>query len=135
MPSSVIRQSNPKHGATLTSVLIAVVVIAALYFGREVLVPIALAVLLSFVLAPLVRLLQAWFVPRILAVVGVTLLAVVVALGLAALMVAQVNQLASELPRYESTLREKIQSLRGVLGGDRDTRTRLRNVAWTAKGN
>ena len=101
----------------MTSVLIAVVVIAALYFGREVLVPIALAVLLSFVLAPLVRVLQAWFVPRILAVVGVTLLAVVIALGLAALMVTQVNQLASELPRYESTLREKIQSLRGVLAG------------------
>ena len=48
---------------------------------------------------------------------GVTLLALVVALGLAALMVGQVNQLASELPRYESTLREKVQSLRGYLAG------------------
>ena len=117
MSSVTIRPSNPIPGATLTSVLLAVVVITALYFGREVLVPIALAVLLSFVLAPLVRFLQAWFVPRILAVVGVTLLALVVALGLAALMVAQVNQLASELPRYEFTLREKIHSLRGVLAG------------------
>ena len=117
MPGATSRQSNPIHGATLTSVLLAVVVIAVLYFGREVLVPIALAILLSFVLAPLVRLLQAWFVPRILAVMGVTLLALVVALGLAALMVGQVNQLASELPRYESTLREKIQSLRGFLAG------------------
>jgi predicted PurR-regulated permease PerM len=34
--------------------------VAALYFGREVLVPIALALLLSFVLAPLVRRLQSW---------------------------------------------------------------------------
>ena len=117
MSSVTIRPSNPIPGATLTSVLLAVIVIAALYFGREVLVPIALAVLLSFVLAPLVRFLQAWFVPRVIAVVGVTLLALVVALGLAALMVAQVNQLASELPRYESTLREKIHSLRGVLAG------------------
>ena len=97
--------------------LLAVIVVAALYFGREVLVPIALAVLLSFVLAPFVRLLQLWYVPRIVAVVGVTLLALVVALGLAALMVAQVNQLASELPRYKSTLREKIQNLRGVVAG------------------
>ena len=117
MSSAISRQSDPIHGATLTSVLLAVVVIAVLYFGREVLVPIALAVLLSFVLAPLVRFLQAWFVPRILAVMGVTLLALVVALGLAALMVGQVNQLASELPRYETTLREKVHSLRGYLVG------------------
>ena len=61
--------------------------------------------------------LQAWFVPRVLAVVGVTVFALMVALGLAALMVAQVNQLASELPRYEFTLREKVHSLRGVLAG------------------
>ena len=86
------QQSVP--GTTLTTVLLAVVVVAALYFGREVLVPIALAVLLSFVLAPLVRFLQGWYVPRIVAVFGVTLLALVIVLGLAALMVAQVNQLA-----------------------------------------
>ena len=109
------QQSVP--GATLTTVLLAVVVVAALYFGREVLVPIALAVLLSFVLAPFVSFLQGWYVPRIVAVLGVTLLALVIVLGLAALMVAQVNQLAGELPRYETTLREKIQSLRGVMAG------------------
>ena len=109
------QQSVP--GATLTTVLLAVVVVAALYFGREVLVPIALAVLLSFVLAPFVSFLQGWYVPRIVAVFGVTLLALVIVLGLAALMVAQVNQLAGELPRYETTLREKIQSLRGVMAG------------------
>jgi predicted PurR-regulated permease PerM len=38
--------------------LIGATVVAALYFGREVLLPVALAVLMSFVLAPLVRLLQ-----------------------------------------------------------------------------
>ena len=37
--------------------------------------------------------------------------------GLGALMVSQVNQLARDLPRYQSTLGDKIQSLRGVLGG------------------
>src|SRR6516164_3065892 len=55
-------------GSALVTVLLAVVVVSALYFGREVLVPIALAILLSFVLAPLVRLLQACYVPRVLAV-------------------------------------------------------------------
>ncbi len=56
-------QGAQSSGATLTVVLLGVIVVAALYFGREVLVPIALAVLLSFVLAPLVRLLQGWLVP------------------------------------------------------------------------
>jgi len=72
---------------------------------------------LSFVLAPLVLLLQYMFVPRILSVITVTIIALAVALGLAAIMVAQVNQLAGELPRYETTLRDKVQSFKGILAG------------------
>src|ERR1044072_1718181 len=55
--------------------LLAVIIIATLYFGREVFVPISLAILLSFVLAPLVGLLQRMRVPRGLSVVGVVILA------------------------------------------------------------
>jgi predicted PurR-regulated permease PerM len=100
--------------SSLTTVLMAVVVVSALYFGREVLVPIALAVLMSFVLAPLVRLLQRWFVPRIVAVAIVVLIAFGAVFSLGSLMVSQVNQLAGDLPRYQSTLREKIPSLRAA---------------------
>jgi hypothetical protein len=59
----------------IASAVIAAIIIGALYFGREVFVPIALAILLSFVLAPLVRLLQRWRVPRALSVIGVALVA------------------------------------------------------------
>ena len=104
----------PVPGTALTTVLLAVVVVVALYFGREVLVPIALAVLMSFVLAPPVRRLQAWYVPRILAVILVVLLAFAAIFSLGGLMVSQVNQLATDLPQYQSTLREKIKSLRGA---------------------
>jgi predicted PurR-regulated permease PerM len=97
--------------------LIAVIVVAALYFGREVLVPIALAMLMSFVLAPPVRLLQNIYVPRTLAVIVVVLVAFGAVFGLAALMVSQVNELARELPSYQTTLREKIQGLRGASTG------------------
>jgi predicted PurR-regulated permease PerM len=97
--------------------LFTVAIISALYFGREVLVPIALALLLSFALAPLVRILQAGRVPRTLAVILVVLAAFAGIFSLGALMVSQVNQLASELPRYQSTLRDKIQSLRGAAAG------------------
>jgi predicted PurR-regulated permease PerM len=107
----------PVPGSALTTVLLAVVVVVALYFGREVLVPIALAVLMSFVLAPPVRRLQDWYVPRILAVLLVVLVAFAAIFSLGGLMVSQVNRLATDLPRYQATLREKIESLRGAAAG------------------
>ncbi|WP_425493268.1 AI-2E family transporter [Microvirga zambiensis] len=92
-------------------------IIAALYVGREVFVPVALAILLSFVLAPLIRLLQKAHVPRALAVVGVVLVAFAGITALATVMATQVTQLAGDLPRYQATMREKVQSLRGSAAG------------------
>jgi predicted PurR-regulated permease PerM len=114
LPSVRPSRSIPVSGATLTSVLLGVIVVAALYFGRDVLVPIALAILLSFVLSPLVGLLKRIYVPRGIAVAIVALAAFAAIFGLGALMVSQVNELAGDLPRYQSTLREKIQALRGA---------------------
>ena len=75
------RVGFPIAGSALTTVLLLVVVIGALYFAREVLVPIALALLLSFVLAPLVRSLRNWYVPRSIAVIISVLIAFAVILG------------------------------------------------------
>jgi predicted PurR-regulated permease PerM len=91
--------------------LIGALVVAALYFTREILVPIALAVLLSFVLSPLVRALQRMKLPRSIAVLGAVSLAMAIALSLAAMVMIEVNQLANDLPRYQSTLGEKIHNL------------------------
>ncbi len=111
------RIAFPAAGSTVSTVLLAVVVIAALYFAREVLVPISLAILLSFVLAPLVRLLRSWYAPRVIAVGFAILIAFAGIFSLGALMVSQVNQLAGDLPGYQSTLHAKIQSLRGAAAG------------------
>jgi predicted PurR-regulated permease PerM len=102
------------QGSALTAVIFGAVIIACLYFGREVLMPIALAVLMSFLLAPPVRLLQGWRVPRVLAVIVVVVVAFAAIFSLGGLMVGEVNELASDLPRYQLTLHEKIQSLRGA---------------------
>jgi predicted PurR-regulated permease PerM len=112
-----LSKSNPISGSTLTSVVLGVVVVAALYFGREVLVPIALAILLSFVLSPLVRILRSWYFPRGVAVLLVVFVAFVAIFALGTLMVSQVNELASDLPRYQYTLQEKIDTLRGGIYG------------------
>jgi predicted PurR-regulated permease PerM len=109
--------SAPVPSASLTSLLFVVVIVGCVYVGREVLVPMALAVLLSFALAPPVELLQRWHVPRSVAVIAVVLFAFAGVFSLGGLMISQVNQLASELPRYQSTLQQKIQSLRGVAAG------------------
>jgi predicted PurR-regulated permease PerM len=93
------------------SVLIAIIV-ATLHFGREIFVPIALAVLLSFVLAPLVALLQAARVPRGFAVVGVVIIAFSMIFMLGGLLASQITQLADDIPRYQSTISAKIQSFR-----------------------
>ena len=105
-------------GPILTTVLLSVIVVAALYIGRDVFMPIAVAVLLSFMLAPVVRFLRRWYVPRIAAVMVVGVLALATLCGLGVLIAVQVTQLASDLPRYQTTLRQKIQSLRGVAAGD-----------------
>jgi predicted PurR-regulated permease PerM len=97
--------------------LIAVIVVATLYFAREVLLPIALACILSFMLAPPVRTLQNNKVPRGLAVAAVVLLAFFVIFMLGSIMAHQVSHLAKDLPRYESTISAKIERLQGVGGG------------------
>ena len=111
--SSQLSRYDPQ-GSALAAVVLGGVLIACLYFGREVLVPIALAVLMSFLLAPPVRLLQGWGAPRGLAIVVVVVVAFAAIFSLGGLMVAEVNQLATDLPRYQSTLSQKIQSLRGA---------------------
>lgn len=88
-----------------------------LYFGREIIIPIALAILLSFVLAPLVGLLQRVRVPRGLSVVSVVIIAFAFLFAMGSLLATQLAQLAEDLPRYQSTISEKIQSLRETTAG------------------
>jgi len=109
--------SAPVQAASFTTLLFVVVIVACVYIGREVLVPVALAILMSFVLAPLVDFLERYYVPRSVAVIVVVLFAFAGVFSLGGLMISQVDQLASDLPGYQSTLREKIQSLRGIAAG------------------
>lgn len=103
-------------GLAFNNFLIVAITVAVLYFAREILVPIALAGLLSFVLAPLVRLLQRCRLPRSLAVVLAVAGAVTVVACLGTMVMVQVNQLARDLPRYQTTLGDKIHNLRDAVG-------------------
>jgi predicted PurR-regulated permease PerM len=95
----------------------AALVVTALYVGRAVFIPIAIAILLSFVLAPLVRLLRRWRVPRVPSVGLVVLLAVAILGGLGTIVAQQFADLTKELPNYETTISRKIASLKQLAGG------------------
>ncbi|MGA0597063.1 AI-2E family transporter [Enterovirga sp. CN4-39] len=97
--------------------LVALGVVAALYFGREVFIPIAGAILLSFVLASPVRLLQDWGMGRRSSVAIVVVLAFAALLSVAAVLVSQLTQLAGDLPRYQWTIRDKITAFKDTAGG------------------
>src|SRR5688572_7730738 len=90
-----------------------VLVIVVLYWAQAVFVPIALAILLSFVLAPPVNWLERWLgrVPAVLMVVTL----VFVVLGLAGWGLArQMNNLAEDLPGYRVNILSKIADVRGA---------------------
>ena len=100
----------------LQGLLIAALVIAGLYFGREVLLPLALAILLSFVLTPPLLFLRRLKVPRVIGVSIVVTFAFVVIVTLGWLLSQQVTQLAGNLPSYRSAIVEKIGALRSSVG-------------------
>lgn len=93
-------------------------IVAALYFAKTVFVPLAVAVLLTFVLAPPFRLLRGWGLPRAAAAPIVVALAFIFMLAIASILGQQLTQLAERLPHYEFTITQKIQKLRdSMLGG------------------
>jgi predicted PurR-regulated permease PerM len=122
-----IKLTQPR-GTTLINMAVAALIIAGLYFGREIFVPVALAVLLSFVLAPFVSRLQSFILPRVVAVLAVVILGFAIIFSLGGLMVTQASRLAEALPGYEQTLRNKIETLRGITGGGTGTLQRASEV-------
>ena len=93
------------------------VIVSGLYFARDVLVPFVIAVLLSFVLAGPAKWLQNLGLGRRLPVAAVVLAAFLVLSGILTVLTSQVAELATDLPRYQTTIREKISALKGAASG------------------
>jgi predicted PurR-regulated permease PerM len=92
----------------------ALLIIAVLYFGQDLLVPLVLSVLLAFVLAPVVRLLRRVYLPRPAAVLVSVLLACTLIFGIGGLMGRQATLLAENIPSYQATIRQKLSGLQGA---------------------
>jgi predicted PurR-regulated permease PerM len=100
----------------MTAVIFTVVV-AGIYFGRAVLMPLALAVLMSFALAPVVSVLRRIRLGHIPSVLLSLVLALVVIAGVGTFVGSQVAGLANALPSYQNNISRKIVSIRGTADG------------------
>lgn len=119
VPATPVQVSPPSAPdlATLVMVVLGVVVVAALYLAREVLIPITLAILLSFVLGPVVSLFRRLHLPRVPAVLLAVVLALCIIATLGSIIGVQIASLAPELPRYASTVGEKINTVQSFAVG------------------
>lgn len=93
------------------TILLTVAIVAALYLGRDVLIPLALAILLSFALGPPVTWLYRRGLPRVPAVLAVMMVVTLLLGGFTALVASQLTHLAQQLPTYEMNLRAKVQEI------------------------
>jgi predicted PurR-regulated permease PerM/methylmalonyl-CoA mutase cobalamin-binding subunit len=91
-------------------------VVAALYFGRSVFVPIALATLITFLLSRLVSRMERW-IGRIAAVLVTVIAMFTVFAGASWVIGRQVIDLADKLPDYQANIVAKIRSLKLPAGG------------------
>jgi len=99
------------------TVVICAVVVVGLYFGRPVLMPLALAVLMSFALAPLVSVLRHVRLGHVPSVLLSLCVALVLIAGVGTFVGSQLAGLARDLPSYQNNISRKIVSLRGTADG------------------
>jgi predicted PurR-regulated permease PerM len=110
------RPEIPALFSIASALFIGLSIVVVLYFGREIFIPLALAVLLSFALAPLVESLRRWHVPRFGAVMLIVVVAFVVIAAIGAILARQAGQVAGNLPSYQITIGRKIETLRDAAG-------------------
>ena len=100
----------------LWTISMAAFVVAGLYFTREILIPIALAALLTFLLSPLVSRIERW-VGRVAAVLVVAFLVFGFMGSAGWIFTRQLMDLAAKLPNYEQNIQHKLQALKLPNGG------------------
>src|SRR6202043_1838892 len=98
------------------TILLTAFVVTILYVGRQLLIPLALAAMLTFLLAPLVGYIERW-IGRIAAVLIVVAMLFSVAGGAGWLLTRQLIDLAAKLPDYQTNIDNKLHAIRLPTGG------------------
>ena len=92
--------------------------VAALYFGKDIFLPLAVAVLLTFALAPVVSWLRKLRLPRIAAVIAVVIAAFAAITLFGAIVATQLGVLAENLPLYQSNIEAKVRIVKDANVGE-----------------
>jgi predicted PurR-regulated permease PerM len=120
------RAVNPSKTSRFVLLASVCVVVAALYFAQEVLIPLALAVLLTFLFTPIVTRLERWRVPRAVAVVLVVMIAFGGFAALGYVVGKQILELARNIDTYKGNIIAKVERIRP---GRSDVMDKLANAA------
>ncbi|WP_146854659.1 AI-2E family transporter, partial [Brevifollis gellanilyticus] len=104
----------------------ALLVIAALYLGREVLIPLALACLFTFLLNPVVKRLCLWGLPRVASVCIVTIVSFSSLALIAGFLGKEMTNLANDLPNHQQNIQRRVQALKSM--GDSGVIQKLRKL-------
>jgi predicted PurR-regulated permease PerM len=113
----VAREQLPAISTRTNTLIITGIVVGALYVGRDVVLPFALAVLIAFLLAPAVKRLERWGIRRIGATMSVISLTIIVTSLLGYFVAQQAYDFAYNLPSYEDNIFDKVHSLQGSSDG------------------
>ncbi|QNB05800.1 AI-2E family transporter [Herbaspirillum frisingense] len=97
-----------------TTLLGAAVILGMLYFGRDILAPLAVAGIASLIILPLVRQLDALGINRAAAAIISVLLVGACLVALAVVLAFQLVSVTSDLPQYREAIQEKVESVRAI---------------------
>ena len=117
--ADVMTNSSPPSAdrfATLVSVILILIVVTVLNVAKEIFIPLALALLFSFLLAPLVTRFERWRLPRIPAVLLAVALAFAILGGVGYLVGMQVVDLTYKLPSYKANISQRIDAIKSSGG-------------------
>ncbi|MGP0073885.1 MAG: AI-2E family transporter [Bryobacteraceae bacterium] len=115
LPSAGLATRPELRGAAGAIVLFGT--IAALYFAREILIPFAFALTLTFLLTPVVALLQRLHTGRVVSVLTTLLVSIAVAGSMGWIIAGQLVDVANQLPLYRQNIRAKIEAFHLPVSG------------------
>jgi predicted PurR-regulated permease PerM len=115
-PDSLLRPATDPSGTgslrdRAIGIMAFATVVALLYFGRDVLIPFTVALILSLLIAPLVRRLRRVGLGRVPSVLVSVLISALVVTATAGVLGTQVLHMAASLPQYERTIQQKLRNL------------------------
>ncbi|WP_332876325.1 AI-2E family transporter [Massilia sp. S19_KUP03_FR1] len=107
-------ENSPLSRLSASAVVTASCLLGLLYFGRDVLQPIALASILSLAIAPLVRRFRRSGLPRMAATLVSVMLVGMCVVGLSTILAYQLVAVAGDMPKYRAAITTKVDSLRAL---------------------